>query len=359
MKLNQLRDVVAVAERGSLRAAARHLGAAQPALSRSIHELERELGVPLFERRARGMLLTAMGEVFVRRAGAVLGEVRRARDEIEQLQGGVGGSVVAALSSVPHMALLPSTLRPFRARYPKVRLRIIEGVYPAVEAGLKDGSIDFYIGPTPGRSLAPELAEEKLFDNTRTILARKGHPLANARSLRELVDTEWAWATTSITQDAEAELAELFARYRLPTPRLAVMATSALTLIVALLHSDVLALVPVQWTRFALTGRNLMPIRVAEALGAPPIVAIRRAGLPLTPAAEFFVDLMRRRAPRPRGGVRLRSSASRWRGGASHRSCAAARRNRAPEPSRARRARHPSRRSLRDWCRCGRRHPRR
>ncbi|HTP81621.1 MAG TPA: LysR family transcriptional regulator, partial [Alphaproteobacteria bacterium] len=58
MKLSQVRDVVAVAERGSLRAAARHLGAAQPALSRSIHELERELGVPLFERRARGMVLT-------------------------------------------------------------------------------------------------------------------------------------------------------------------------------------------------------------------------------------------------------------------------------------------------------------
>lgn len=297
MKLNQFRDVVAVAERGSLRAAARHLRAAQPALSRSIHELERELGVPLFERRARGMVLTAMGEVFVRRAGAVLGEVRRARDEIEQLQGGVSGSVVAALSSVPHMALLPAAMRPFRARYPNVRLRLLEGVYPAVEAGLKDGSIDFYIGPTPGRSLAPELAEEKLFDNTRVILGRKGHPLAKARSLRELGGIEWAWAATSVTHKAEAEIAELFARHRLPTPRLAVMASSALTLIVALANSDLVAIVPVQWTRFPVTARELTQIRVREALGAPPIVAIRRAGLPLTPAAEFLVDLMRRRAP--------------------------------------------------------------
>lgn len=298
MKLAQFRDVVAVAERGSLRAAARHLGAAQPALSRSIHELERELGVPLFERRARGMLLTPMGEVFVRRAGAVLGEVRRARDEIEQLQGGVRGSVVAALSSVPHMALLPSALRPFRARYPNVRLRIVEGVYPAFETGLKDGSIDCYVGPTPGASLASELVQEKLFDNARTILGRKGHPLAKVRSLRGLVNAEWAWAATSITHDAEAELAELFQRHRLPTPRLALMTTSALTLIVALMHSDAVAMVPIQWTRFAPTARELAPIKVTEALGAPPIVAIRRAGLPLTPAAEFLVDLMRRGAPR-------------------------------------------------------------
>jgi DNA-binding transcriptional LysR family regulator len=296
VKLNQFRDVVAVAERGSLRAAARHLGAAQPALSRSIHELERELGVPLFERRARGMLLTPMGEVFVRRAGAVLGEVRRARDEIEQLQGGVRGTVTVALSAVPHIAMAPGALRPFRARYPDVRLRIIEAVYPVAEAGLKDGSIDCYVGATPGGSLASELTEEKLFDNTRMVYGRRGHPLAKARSLRELAFAEWAWAATSVSLDADAELAELFAQYRLPAPRLALSATSALSMLVALANSDLLSILPVQWTRFAGGPRGLVPIRVAEVLRAPPIVAIRRAGLPLTPAAEFFVDLMRRRS---------------------------------------------------------------
>ncbi|MGB6964173.1 MAG: LysR family transcriptional regulator, partial [Xanthobacteraceae bacterium] len=54
----QFRDVVAIAERGSLRAAARYLPLAQPALTRSVQELERELGAPLFERRAPGMVLT-------------------------------------------------------------------------------------------------------------------------------------------------------------------------------------------------------------------------------------------------------------------------------------------------------------
>src|ERR1700729_1609134 len=113
MKLNQFRDVVAIAERGSLRAAARHLGLAQPALTRSVHDLERELGAPLFERRARGMRLTPMGEAFVRRANAILSEVRRARDEVEQLSGGVGGKVVAGLSLAPHVALLPKALPAF------------------------------------------------------------------------------------------------------------------------------------------------------------------------------------------------------------------------------------------------------
>ena len=74
MKLTQLSYVAAVAERGSLRAAARHLGIAQPAFSRSIAELERELGAPLFERRARGMVATPLGQAFVRRATAILND---------------------------------------------------------------------------------------------------------------------------------------------------------------------------------------------------------------------------------------------------------------------------------------------
>ena len=68
MKLNSLRDFLAVAERGSLRAAARQLGVAQPAITRNIQELEKELGVVLFERQARGVTLSPMGEVFLRRA---------------------------------------------------------------------------------------------------------------------------------------------------------------------------------------------------------------------------------------------------------------------------------------------------
>lgn len=297
MKLNQLRDVEAIAERGSLRAAARHLGLAQPALTRSVHELERELEAPLFERRARGMMLTPMGEAFLRRAKAILSEVRRARDEVNQLHGGTRGSVVAALSTAPLIGQLPGALRPFRTRYPNVQLHLIEGLYPTIEAGLKDGSTDFYIGPQPERSLPLELMQETLFENTRTILARKGHALANARSLRELSKAEWA--TTSITHRAEEELGQLFHSHGLPPPRLALQSQSALTLIVCLANSELMAMLPIEWTRFPLIDRSLVQIAVKEKLPAPPIVVIRRKGLPLTPAAEAFVDLMR---PKKRAG---------------------------------------------------------
>lgn len=301
MKLHHFRDVVAIAEQGSLRAAARHLQLAQPALTRSLADLERELGAPLFERRARGMVLTPVGQAFHARACVVLNEVRHARDEIDQLRDGTGGTVVVGLSIAGHIAMLPRTLRPFRARYPNVALHVIEGFYPTLEADLRSGAVDIYVGPTPDGPVAPELRAEHLFSNRRCIICRTGHPLADARSLAALQHAEWA--TTSITTRAEAELTAVFAARGLPPPRLLFRSQSALTLMTALASSDVLAMVPVQWLSFAGTALGLRPIAVPEVLAAPDIVLVRRASVPLTPAASFFADLMRRAVPRKKAAV--------------------------------------------------------
>ena len=291
MKFNALRDFLAVAERGSLRAAARQLGSAQPALSHSIKELEKELGVVLFERRSTGVVLTDMGAAFHKRAASAMHDLRRATEELDQLRGEVHGNLAVAMSSVAHIALLPFALGAFRARYPKVQIDIVDAVYPGSEPGLLDGSLDLYIGPAPA-DVVSALQVEKLFDNTRTIVSRQGHPLAQARSLRELVDAEWI--TTSITHNAEEELGPLFAHHGLPAPRLVMKAHSALTFMVALANSDLLMMLPVQWIQSESLAPLLARIDVREPLPAPPVCLVRRAGLPPTPAAEYFCDMVRR-----------------------------------------------------------------
>jgi DNA-binding transcriptional LysR family regulator len=291
MKLSALRDFLAVAERGSLRAAARHVSGSQPAMSRSIQELERELGVVLFERSPNGVQLTPMGLVFLRRASTVRNELRLAQEELDQLRGETHGRLTVAMSSVPHIALLPNALRPFRQRYPNVTMDIIDAVYPTIELELKESRVDCYIGPAP-TDVAPGLVTEKLFDNTRLIVGRKGHPLAHARSLAELATAEWI--TTSITHIADEELGPLFASHGLPTPRLVMQAHSTLTFLVALVYSDLLMMLPVQWTQSPLLRDLVQPIPVSEILPAPPICLVHRVGMPLTPAAEYFCDMMRR-----------------------------------------------------------------
>ena len=292
MKLNHLRDVLAVSERGSLRAAARYLRVSQPALTRSIQELERELGVPLFERQPTGVVVTAMGALFVRRANAVRSELQRAREEIDQIRGKTHGRVSACLSTVPHIALLPYALPAFRARYPDVHLDLNEGLFPTIETSLRSGIVDIYIGPPPAEITGGDFLVEKLFANTRVILGRKGHPLGHARSLRDLIDAQWL--STSVFLKADEELAPLFAHHGLPAPRLIVQGHSALTMLVAIAYSDLLGMLPFQWTEFPLTRDALQRIEVLEPLPAPPICIIRRAGLPLTPAGEYLCDMMRR-----------------------------------------------------------------
>lgn len=296
MKLDHFEEVVAIAERGSMRAAARHLQIAQPALTRSLALLERELGAPLFERRARGVVATPLGEAFIARARSILTEIRRTREEVEQLRGAGTGTVTVGLSIAAHLALLPPSLRPFRARYPDIRLHIIEGFYPTLEERLRDGTVDFYIGPDGGAQPVPQLSREVLFHNRRIVLCRAGHPLAAATSLRGLVGQDWV--TTSITADASDEINDFFARHGLPPPRLAVRSQSALTLLTCLANSDLLAMVPAQWERFEMTGKALTSIRVEEELTAPPLVLVRRSDLPLTPAALHLLDLMRRATSR-------------------------------------------------------------
>ena len=297
MKFSALRDFVAVVERGSLRAAARHLGVAQPAITRNIQELEKELGVALFERSAKGVKLTAMGQTFLRRAQTVHGELQRARDEIAQLRGVEQGTVTLCLSSVPHMALLPHALGAFRSRYPDVELHLIDAVFPNTEAALVEGRVDFYVGPTPA-DVPRELQVEKLFDNSRVIVGRKGHPLAGARSLAELAGAEWI--TSRITHKAEEEIGPLFAEHGLPPPRLVMRAQSSMSFLVAMTYSDLLMMLPVQWPQFPLWRDVLQTIPVQEALPAPAISLVQRAGLPLTPAAEYFADMLRRAATQAR-----------------------------------------------------------
>jgi DNA-binding transcriptional LysR family regulator len=292
MKLTQIQMVLAIADKGSLRAAARELGITQPSLTHSLGELERELGATLFERHARGMAPTPVGEVFLRRAAVIDNDARRARDEVAQFLGNDQGEVVICLSVVAHLVLLPMALPLFQQRFPRVQLRIVEGSFPAVESRLRDGSMDFYIGPAPELQPSSEFQVEKLFDNTRAVFARRGHPLANARSLAEIAHA--SWITTGITGKAESEFLELFAQLGLPQPQLMLQAESMLTTLTTVLATDALVMTLRQYDEYSLTRSALQRIDVQEVIPAPAIVAVRRAALPLAPAADYFYDMFGR-----------------------------------------------------------------
>jgi DNA-binding transcriptional LysR family regulator len=260
-----------------------------------IRSLEKELGGSLFLRETTGMVLTETGRRFHVRASNIVNEARRAQDEIAQHRGDDRGTVVAALSIMPHVGMLPFALKTFRERYPNIKLQIIEGLFPDVEGPLREGVVDFYLGAAPRAMPAPGLAMRKLFDNRRAVVCRKGHPLAAVRSLKALQHANWA--ITGVDYNVEDDIARLFESHHLSPPNVVLQASSAMSIMVSLAHSDLLAMLPVQWEEFPMTRDALQVIRIRESLPAPAIVLVQRPDFPLTPAAEYLSDVMQRFSP--------------------------------------------------------------
>jgi DNA-binding transcriptional LysR family regulator len=294
LKLHQLRDVIAVADQGSLRAAARHLNIAQSAITKSVRQLEKELDVSLFERHKRGAVLTPMGTLFLQRARSAAGELERAQEEISQHRGAGVGRVTVSLSTVPHMALLPSVIRVFTQRYPEIKLTVLESLgFHSIEAQMRAGGIDAYIGVAPESKISTEYQVEPLFANRRYVVGRSGNSHSGAGSLHDLVDAHWI---VSSTATANSSFAAMFKRYHAKLPARITFAGSILSQLIFLLNSDMLMVAPRQVVEFAPYVGRIVRIPIKEELDAPMMVMIMRTALPLTPAAEHFCDLIRRAA---------------------------------------------------------------
>ncbi|MBA4761813.1 MAG: LysR family transcriptional regulator [Sphingomonas sp.] len=294
MKLTHIRDVLAVAECGSMRAAARSLGVAQPALTRSIQEIERELGAALFERHARGVQTTEAGHAFLRRAQSVQSELRRAKEEIEQIQGGVAGQVAMAVSTASTIAMMPAALAAFRRRYPQAVLKVTESLFAGIETQLAEGNIDFYVGPFDASLSSSSFHCEKLFAYRRLILARTDHPLAQATCLPDLRDAHWVRPLTLLPNRSEIDFDELFERETGSAPNIVMYAHSALMTLLTVANSDLLTILPQQWLEVPLTSERLVSIDATRDVPILSMCIVRRHAMPLTPMAESLCDEMRR-----------------------------------------------------------------
>ena len=141
MTIRQLEYFCAIAEEGSVSAAARRLHVAQPPISRQLALLERELGATLFRRGNKGMLLTEAGQSLYQQGRAYISDMERLADRVRSLGSGVRGAVRAGVlySTMPYA--LPY-LRAFRAAYPQVELFIRLGTPQDLLADLNRGELN-------------------------------------------------------------------------------------------------------------------------------------------------------------------------------------------------------------------------
>ncbi|MFI9505683.1 LysR substrate-binding domain-containing protein [Nocardia sp. NPDC052566] len=179
MEIRLLTYVVAIADEGSVSAAARRLSLTQPTLSRQLHELEKRLGAELFEREGRGLAPTPAGLALVERARRVIAEADAAWEDVRLAAQGRSGTLTVTFAGSGINGPLGAALARLRREAPRVHLRLVESFNDEeMSQGVLDGAFDIAIQRFPladRRLAAREWLREPL-----TLFVPQRHRLARA-----------------------------------------------------------------------------------------------------------------------------------------------------------------------------------
>ncbi|MDC0659388.1 LysR family transcriptional regulator [Leisingera sp. SS27] len=180
--LRHIRYFIAVAEELHFRRAAVRLNIAQPALSRAIQHLERELQVSLFERSNRATLLTEAGRVFLDGCRGVLTATELAVENARQADQGQIGSLRIGCTDFAIGGCLPDLLKTFQQEFPGITLKPHHGVTTEQLHRLEDGTLD--VGFVTGPVNLPDIASVSVQQEHLLCIVYEGHPLAHRSSIR-------------------------------------------------------------------------------------------------------------------------------------------------------------------------------
>ncbi len=288
LKLNQLKAFAEIARQGSIRAASRALGVTQPAITKSIRELESSLATTLVIRGTQGVTLTASGEQLLSHTSLILRELALAEESVRQVIGDEYGSINLGLGASIACELMPEVISKFRQQYPNVKIKIQEGQLEAHIDQLRQGKLDFVINTLQSHLTDNEFSIQKVMDMPFKLIARKDHPKLNATNLVDLKDCDWVMPTTknsylNTVYDALSQEGGLL--------KSAVTCESYLSTLAVISKTDCIGLVSKTAIEHYTYAEELREIKLSPPLPLATYYLVRRKESPLTPIASRLADL--------------------------------------------------------------------
>lgn len=292
----QLEALTAIVQQGSFVLASRAIGVSRASLHKSLRELERVVGTPLFETTSFGVRPTRLAEAFARHARLYRHELDQAAAEIAALGGGETGRTVVGAMPLARSYLLPKAVSLFTQTHAGHRVSILEGPYETLLLGLRRGEIDFLVGAMREDLPARELVEEPLFDDVLSIVMRAGHPLARQAGLSPRMLAAYPWVAPRTAAPLHAHFVDLFAAAGLSPPSDIVECGSLSAARVLLMESDRLMLlsnaqIVLERSAGLLVSQPHPAGRISRAIGLT-----RRADWRPTQAQSALMDIVRRLA---------------------------------------------------------------
>ncbi|MDR0805987.1 MAG: LysR family transcriptional regulator [Enterobacteriaceae bacterium] len=190
MKIHQLKALVSIAQEGSIHAASRKLFISQPAITKSIKNLEEELGVSLISRHSTGIRLTDFGEKFLIRAKRILQELDDTKRDIQQMQHGHSAQV--SIGITPSASLvIPKLYEEFKEKYPNITVNFYEYSSNKIKQGLIENNIDLGIGLILPWNNYNGFTLDYISSNFPMITVRQGHALSDGCTFEDLLSYPW------------------------------------------------------------------------------------------------------------------------------------------------------------------------
>lgn len=296
LKIKHLQLLVTVGDQNNIFKASQILNMAQPAVTKTIRDLENSLDLVLFNRSSRGVTPTPYGEVLIKHAKLILAQVQHVSEELVSLHEGVSGHINVGTLLAASPSLLPRSLAALKGERGNISVSVTEGTNDMLIPKLLVGEIDVVLGRLPDVQEEEGVLSQALYYEPVSLVVRSGHPLLTRKrlSLRDLVTQSWILPSAGTVLRMEIDSA--FHSANLPVPQNAVESVSVLTNRTLLMETDMIAVMPYQVIRTyeELGLLQRLPVRIKADLG--PVGYTVRADTELTPAVQYFLQLVRQSA---------------------------------------------------------------
>jgi DNA-binding transcriptional LysR family regulator len=296
LKLRHLQLLIALDQFRHLGQTAHFLSVSQPAVSKTLGEIERMFDAKLFARSTKGTEPTVTGETVIRFARHVIAEYEKTRDALQVAQDGSTGRISVGVMVVAVPVLLTQALSRFKQAMPAATVLVEEGDLTRLLPRLRMSELDLIVGRLEPGYAAPDLLTEALCQEPMCLICAPQHPLAGIKRVgwAQLREERWVmpppWATS------RTKLHQLFYKNRLQPPADCIESAS---LLVTLSMVQNLGAVGFVARNVALnlqaTGQvHLLPVRIPMEL--PPIGCIRLQGQIANPALNSLLEALRNTA---------------------------------------------------------------
>jgi len=307
MKLSQLHNFTAVVEAGAVRQAAKTLNLSQSSVTKSIQQLEADLGVELLHRGAHGVAATEAGKALFARIKTVEAELRHARNDVEAIQGAGLGEIRVSASPSVATGLLPRAVIAFQRKHPRVSFHILEGVYPDMLPAIRTGDLDLAICLVPGRPRDESLSFISLVRDRLVPAVRADHPMLGRRKLRleDLIGLDWIIYRRSHTGLDVFE--QTFIANRLEPPKSTIECTSFACALALVENGDYVTLVPSQIFAGNRSTPSIAPVLLDSPMQPWQVMALSRAKHELSAVCQAFLAELQKTAAKidlPTAGMR-------------------------------------------------------